>query len=80
MTTSTVEDAVLSSANHVWTLRALGNAQFGDARPTQWAVTIAHDLIAHPDQSLASTYEGNFGALHAAYRFYDNPAVTPPRF
>lgn len=60
VTTSTVADAILSSANHVWTLRALGDA--------------------HPDQSLASTYEGNLGALHAAYRFYDNLAVTPPRF
>jgi len=46
------------------------------ARLTQRAMTIAQDLSAHPDQSLDSIYEGNLGWLHAAYRFYDNPAVT----
>ncbi len=77
MTPASVEDAVLPMTDHLWIWRELGTAQFGDARLTQRAMTIAQDLSAHPDQSLASIYEGNWGGLHAAYRFYDNPAVTP---
>jgi len=79
MTTSSVEDAVLPITNNLWIMRELGDARFGDARLTQRAMTIAQDLSAHPDQSLASIYEGNLGGLHAAYRFYDNPAVTPAK-
>ena len=79
MTTSSVEDAVLPTTDHLWIWRELGTAQFGDARLTQRAMTIAQDLSGHPDQSLASIYEGNLGGLHAAYRFYDNPAVTPAK-
>ncbi len=40
-------------------------------------MSIAKDLSEHPDRSLASIYQGNLGALHAAYRFYNNPAVQP---
>ena len=42
-------------------------------------MSIAKDLSEHPDRSLASIYQGNLGALHAAYRFYNNPAVQPRR-
>ncbi len=66
-------------SNDPWIFRELGQAQFGDARLTQRAMSIAKDLSEHPDRSLASIYQGNLGALHAAYRFYNNPAVQPRR-
>ena len=64
-------------SNDPWIFRELGQANFGDARLTQRAMIIAQDLMEHPDLSLASIYQGNLGALHGAYRFYNNPAVKP---
>ena len=77
MNTSTLEDTILPTSNDPWIFRELGQAQFGDARLTQRAMSIAKDLSEHPDRSLASIYQGNLGALHAAYRLYNNPAVQP---
>lgn len=60
-----------------WVFRELGKADFGDARLTGRALTFAHDLAAHPDFSIASTYKGDWASLKASYRFLDNAAVTP---
>jgi hypothetical protein len=60
-----------------WVFRELGQANFGDARLTGRVLTLANDLAAHPNLSLASTYEGDWASLKASYRFLDNAAVTP---
>ena len=60
-----------------WVFRELGLASFGDARLTARALRLASDLAAHPDLSLASIYQGDWAGLRGAYRFFDNPKVTP---
>ncbi len=77
MNTLTVEDAVLPMNDDTWIFRELGQAKFGDARLTRRAMIITQDLMEHPDLFMASIYKGNWGGLHAGYRFFDNTAVQP---
>jgi hypothetical protein len=67
-----------------WVFRELGLASLGDARLTTRALrlasySVASDLAAHPDLSLARVYEGDWAGLKAGCRFFDNPKVTPAK-
>ena len=62
-----------------WVFRELGLASLRDARLTARALRLASDLAAHPALSLSSLYVSDWAGLKAAYRFFDNPKVTPAK-
>lgn len=54
----------------------LCHAQFGDRRLTKRLVTIAERLSSKPNMSIPAAMNGR-AEMEAAYRFFDNPKVTP---
>jgi hypothetical protein len=57
-----------------WAAREFGGAALGDARRTQRLVQLAE---ARAHQPRASLTQGGWAAAKAAYRFFDNDAITP---
>lgn len=55
---------------------SLDTAEFGDRRLTNRLVIIADRLSAKPNMSIPAAMNGR-AEMEAAYRFFDNPKVTP---
>jgi hypothetical protein len=64
------------STQDEWVETELGAAELGDARRTQRLVALTQQLAAHPGAGLPEAC-GSRAALKAAYRFFDNAAITP---
>ena len=58
-----------------WAKHTFGSAHLGDQRRTQRAVEIAASIARHPGASLPRQMPDE-AALHAAYRFLQNPHVS----
>jgi Transposase DNA-binding len=58
-----------------WAVQEFGAAQLGDARRTARLVRLARQVSARPQVSLAEAC-GDAASLKAAYRFFDNDAVS----
>lgn len=58
-----------------WALREFGAAHLGDTRRTARLVTLARQLSAQPQAALPEAC-GETAALKAAYRFFDNDAIS----
>jgi len=58
-----------------WAESTFGSAHLGDQRRTQRAVEIAASIARHPSASLPRQMPDE-AALHAAYRFLQNPHVS----
>lgn len=52
------------------------NAQFGDQRLTDRFVKIVERLTDHPNASIPAAVDGR-AEMEGAYRFFNNPSVTP---
>jgi hypothetical protein len=59
-----------------WAIREVGAAQLGDPRRTRRLARLVSDLAAHPEGSLPAAC-ATPAATKAAYRFFDDAAVTP---
>ena len=58
-----------------WAVQEFGAAQLGDARRTARLVRLARQVSTRPQVSLAEAC-GDAASLKAAYRFFDNDAVS----
>lgn len=58
-----------------WAVQELGSAQLGDTRRTTRLVQLARQVSGQPHASLPEAC-GDTAALKAAYRFFDNDAVS----
>lgn len=63
-------------AEDTWAWTEFGEANLGDARRTERLVSLATTLGAQPTASLPAAC-ADWAELKAAYRFFDNAAVTP---
>jgi len=59
-----------------WAVPAVGGAALGDARLAQRLVPLLDCLSEHPTASIPQAC-GTWAHTKAAYRFFDNPRVTP---
>lgn len=59
-----------------WAVTEVGGADFGDARLAQRLVHLVDCLSEHPAISIPQAC-GTWAHTKAAYRFFDNPRVTP---
>jgi Transposase DNA-binding/Transposase DDE domain len=59
-----------------WVEAEFAGAEFGDRRLSRRILRLAASIADHPERSLPSACEDD-GALEAAYRFFNNHAVTP---
>ena len=57
--------------------KELEGADLGDHRREARLLRIAEAVAAHPERSLPGVFENDDAALEAAYRFFNNVAVTP---
>lgn len=60
----------------LWAVHEAGTADFGDTRLTQRLVTLLTTLSVRPTASIPEACE-TWAPTKAAYRFVDNPRVTP---
>ncbi len=60
-----------------WAVGEFGGVALGDARLRARAVRLVGQVGAQPTASLPQACGAEPGALKAAYRFFDNPAVEP---
>jgi hypothetical protein len=59
----------------MWAVKTFGEAELGDPRRTDRLVSIAAALAHNPGASLPAAMR-HLSATRAAYRFFDNPAIT----
>lgn len=59
-----------------WVVQELLRADFGDIRLTDRLMRVVEQLAEHPEASIPEAC-GNAAATKAAYRLFDNQAVTP---
>lgn len=59
-----------------WIREEMASADFGDLRLNKRFSTLAHELAKKPSKSINSA-STDWAAAKAAYRFFDNPKVSP---
>jgi hypothetical protein len=62
------------TSTEIWAVRELGMADFGDKRLTVRGMTLAADLLEHPQCSIPQACQ-DWGATKGAYRFFANDKV-----
>ncbi len=59
-------------------INEVGGAQFGDQRLTRRLCKVVDELEAKPTMSVPAATKGR-AEMEAAYRFFNNPKVSPER-